>query len=263
MATKRTPKWLSAARAAQGKPDDWLERALGRAGVPQAKHLIFAGAVRLDGVTCREPFTPVVPSSEVVVKGRRVDVTPVTRVAAFHKPAGLVTDAVDQHGQGTVFEAFGRALPEALAGYFWHAVGRLDRDTTGLLLFTTDERFVAHATQPATHLPKRYVATVGTDATDEKLAALAQGVELDDGPTRPAAVQRRAARVVELTLTEGRYHQVKRMLGALGLPTLALHREAIGSYVLDVPLGAARLLEPDEVRRHFGFEPRGVGAQSS
>ncbi len=258
MATKRIPKWLSAARAASGKSDDWLERALGRAGVPQAKHLIFAGAVRLDGVTCQEPFTPVSATSEVLVKGKRVDLTPVTRVAAFHKPAGLVTDAVDQHGEGTVFEAFGRAIGPELAGFFWHAVGRLDRDTTGLLLFTTDERFVAHATLPATHLPKRYVASVGADATDERLAALERGIELDDGPTRPASVQRRAPRVVELTLTEGRYHQVKRMLGAVGLPTLQLHREAIGSYTLDVALGQARRFEAEEIRRHFGFEPRGV-----
>jgi len=147
-------------------------------------------------------------------------------------------------------------LTPELLGFAWHAVGRLDRDTTGLLLFTTDERFVAHATAPATHLPKRYLATVGADPTPERLAPLLAGIALADGPARPAAAKVRGPRVVELTLTEGRNHQVKRMLGAVGLPVLALHREAIGALALDVTPGQARALTDAEVEELLGFVPR-------
>jgi 23S rRNA pseudouridine2605 synthase/16S rRNA pseudouridine516 synthase len=177
-------------------------------------------------------------------------------VLAFHKPQGLVCAGRDLHGRGTVFEALAGVLPEALRGHGWHAVGRLDRDTTGLLLFTNDEAFVAHATRPQTHLPKRYLATVGAPLTDAALGALRAGLDLDDGPTRPALARARGAQQVELTLTEGRWHQVKRMLEAVGLPTLALHREAIGTLVCDVEPGQVRLLGDAEVGEALGFSPR-------
>ena len=131
----------------------------------------------------------------------------------------------------------------------------LDKDTTGLLLFTNDERFVTHATSPDTKLPKRYVARVGSRADEAKLAALRAGVRIDrDGPlTRPARAQLRGDDSVELVLTEGRFHQVKRMLNAVGLPTLALHREAVGALALDVSPGALRVLTDDEVRGALNF----------
>ena len=195
------------------------------------------------------------PGDEVRLDGRQVDLRARTRVLAFHKPAGVVTSTVDREGIGTVFERLAAVLPPALRGYGWHAVGRLDRNTTGLLLFTNDERFVAHATLPATHLPKRYVARVQGRADDEKLEPLRRGILLDDGPARPAAVKRRGPDEVELTITEGRYHQVKRMLAAVGLPVRALHREAVGGLVLDVPEGAVRELDPEEIRTHLGWPP--------
>jgi 23S rRNA pseudouridine2605 synthase/16S rRNA pseudouridine516 synthase len=180
-------------------------------------------------------------------------------VLALHKPAGVVTHGSDPEGIGTVFDVLLAALPPELQRYGWHAVGRLDRDTTGLLLFTNDEKFVAHATAPQTHLPKRYVARVGGAVTEDKLATLRAGVKLDGVMTRPAKAKRRGDDSVELVLTEGKYHQVKRMLGEVGLPTLALHREAVGALELDVAERALRELRDDEVRTALSYEPRRAG----
>lgn len=223
----------------------------------EAEEAIRAGRVRLDGRDEKEPLAPVHPASRAFLDGREVSLAWRTRVLQFHKPAGVITHGSDPQGIGTVFDALRAALPQELLSFGWHAVGRLDRDTTGLLLFTNDEKFVAHATAPATHLPKRYVARVGAKVNDAKLEPLRRGVKLDDGElTRPAKARARGDDSVELVLTEGRFHQVKRMLNVVGLPTLALHREAVGLLELDVPLGGFRALQDDEVKTKLNFEPR-------
>ena len=257
---RRPPRWLEAARRRTGAEEDtWLSRALARAGVlplAAAEQAIRAGRVRVDGAVVSEPFAPVRPDARVHLDGKVVSLGWHTRVLAFHKTAGLVTHGTDPEGIGTVFDGLLRVLPPALRGYGWHAVGRLDRDTTGLLLFTNDERFVAHATRPETHLPKRYRATVGAPVSEDQLRALRQGVELDDGPTRPAEARQLGPDVVELVLTEGRNHQVKRMLQAVGLPTLALHREAVGGLCCDVGPGEVREVSVVELTRLLEYPPR-------
>lgn len=215
----------------------------------EADEAIRAGRVWLSGRIVRQPLTPVRPGDEIRIDGHKVSLVAPTRVIAFHKPAGVVTAP----GEGGVFELLVHALPPELSRFEWHAVGRLDRNTTGLLLFTNDERLVEHVTTPATHLPKRYVAQVQGTATDEKVDPLRRGITLDDGPARPAKVKVVDASTVELTLTEGRNHQVKRMLGAVGLPVRALHRASVGGVELDVSLGELRLLTDDEVRRGLGY----------
>lgn len=258
----KTPRWLEAARSrgdARGEKPDWLARALARAGalpLKDAEAAISEGRVKVGGKVVTQPFAPVAPDADVRLDGVRVDVAPVTKVLVFHKPAGVVTADHDPEGVGTVFDALRKVLPPELIHYGWHAVGRLDRDTTGLLLFTNDERFVAHATDPQTHLPKRYLARVSGTVTDAKLAALRAGLVLDDGPTRPAGAELLGDGRVALTLTEGKNHQVKRMLGSLGLPVLALHREAVGALVLDVPEGAFRVVSGDEIERCLAYLPR-------
>jgi pseudouridine synthase len=257
---KKSPRWLEAARArGSGAKTDWLSRGLARAGggsLREVEDAISKGRVKVDGRVVRELFFSLAPTAKVELDGRRFDVAPRTRVLMFHKPAGVVTSAKDEDGSGTVFDALNRALPEALQHFGWHAVGRLDRDTTGLLLFTTDERFVEHATSPRTHLPKRYVATVAAEVTPKALAALEAGLTLTDGPTLPASARARGKRVVALTLTEGRHHQVKRMLSKVGLPVVALHREAIGTLELDVELGAFREVGAEELREKLSYQPR-------
>ena len=258
----KTPRWLQAARTrdapAVAKPD-WLSRALARAGalpLKEAEEAINAGRVRVDGKRVLEPFSPLKPDSKVTLDGKDIEIAAATKVVLFHKPAGVVTSDHDPKKVGTVFQRLGQVLPSELQNYGWHAVGRLDRDTTGLLLFTNDERFVAHATSPESRLEKRYVARVSGQVTQAKLEQLRTGLELDDGQTRPAGARLRDDGRVELTLTEGRHHQVKRMLGALGMPVLALHREAIGTLVVDVPEGECRLLSDDEVLKLLRYTPR-------
>lgn len=234
----------------KAKPD-WLSRALARAGVlPQdeATVAIQAGRVSVNGKVVKQPLAPVPPGASVRVDGLPVSLEAPTRVLAFHKPAELLTSTVSQHGVGTVYEVLLPQLPQALAGFTWHAVGRLDRGTTGLLLFTNDDKLVTHVTSPDTHLPKRYVATVFGEVNEERVEPLRQGVELEDGPTRPAQVRVRDAHTVEVIVTEGRNHQVKRMLGAVGLPVRALHREAVGGVELNnLPEAGFRPLTDTEV----------------
>jgi 23S rRNA pseudouridine2605 synthase/16S rRNA pseudouridine516 synthase len=257
----RPPRWLEAARqrTAATNENEWLARALARAGVlplADAEAAISAGRVKVDGHVTKEPFFPLARGARVSLDSTLLSLEFRTRVLAFNKPKGLITHGTDPEGIGTVFEGLRKALPPQLQGYGWHAVGRLDRDTTGLLLFTNDERFVAHATQPATHLPKRYRAEVAADVSDAQLERLRTGLVLDDGPTRPAQARQLGPRSVELILTEGRFHQVKRMLQAVGLATLALHREAIGTIECDVAEGQYRELSADELRTALGYEPR-------
>jgi pseudouridine synthase len=253
----KTPGWLNAAREANRAGSDWLSRALGRSGAVPPEELdatLAAGRVRVDGKVTTKPFTPVSAGSKVTVDGRAVSLERRTRVLMLHKPAGVIAEG-GRDARPSVVDVLKPLLNEEQSRYAWLAVGRLDVDTTGLLLFTNDEQLVAHATSPQTHLPKRYLATVNDNATDAHLEPLRKGVTLDDGPARPAQAALKGPGLVELTLTEGRNHQVKRMLGAVGLPVLKLHREAVGDLQLDVAEGELRELTAEEIAGALGFTP--------
>ena len=257
----RVPRWLLAARAQDRSPvktqHDWLSRALARAGVlplVEAERAIVAGRVTLNGRVQHQPLAAFAPGDRIALDGRPVSVAAPVHVLMFHKPRGVVTSGRDDQNVGTVFQALAAVLPGELAGFGWHAVGRLDRNTTGLLLFTNDERVVAHGTSPLTHLPKTYLATVSGAPNEPKLRILREGITLDDGPTLPARARLRGPDLVELTLMEGRHHQVKRMLGAVGLPVIELHREAIGGVLLDVPVGQMRPLSRIEIKEGLSLD---------
>lgn len=266
MKRKDPPPWLLASRLrtwqpAEGERTDWLTRALGRAGImtrAEAEQAIAAGRVQLDGQVVLEPLTPVRPGAEARVDGVPVSLEAPTLALMLHKPAGLVTSKSDPEGIGTVYGHLYSVLPPELRRYEWLAVGRLDRDTTGLLLFTNDERLSGHVTLPDTHLPKRYVAQVAARPTEDHLEPIRRGITLRDGPCRPAPARVVGSNRVELILTEGRRHQVKRMLKAVRLPVQQLHREAVGSVTLDIPLGSWRLLTDQEIAQGLGFPPAGT-----
>lgn len=253
MGRKREPKWLQAARhgALPGK-GTWLSRALGRAGVVpggEVERAIHSGRVSVNGVLVREPLHPVVERDLVRFDGDVVRLDVPTVVLMFHKPAGSIVAASDPEQGLTVFDQLLPQLPPDLGSYRWHAIGRLDRATTGLLLFTSDEEVVERVTSPATHLPKQYVARVDGKPDDARLIPIRQGMTLDDGPTRPAQARLVAPNVIEIVITEGRHHQVRRMLNALGFAVIGLHRESVGGISLNVPEGGWRPLSREEVRK--------------
>jgi 23S rRNA pseudouridine2605 synthase len=162
----------------------------------------------------------------------------------LNKPAGVVTTARDPQGRPTVVELV------AHHGTRLVPVGRLDADTTGALLLTNHGELAHRLGHPRYEVEKVYEADVEGEPSDEALAQLEQGVELDDGPTAPAQARRLAPNKVELAIHEGRKHQVKRMLAAVGHPVRRLHRSAYAGLTLEgLEPGAWRELEPFEVKR--------------
>ena len=221
-----------------------LNAFLARAGVAsrrRADELIKDGRVTVNG----EPGqlnTEVASHDRVAVDGREVEPQRL-RYVLLHKPAGVLTTARDPRGRPTVVELVPnepRVVP----------VGRLDADTTGALLLTNDGPLAHRLAHPRYGVEKTYVAEVEGDPDEGALQRLRDGIELDDGPTAPARAQRLARGRVELVLHEGRKHQVKRMLAALGHPVTKLHRSAYAGLTLEgIGQGAWRELEPAEVAR--------------
>jgi len=165
----------------------------------------------------------------------------------LYKPKGYLTTWRDPQGRPTVYDLIEDA------GAWLSPVGRLDLDTSGLLLMTNDTAFAERLTNPDYKVPKTYQVKASMRLTDEQIAQLADGVVLSDGPTRPAQAKRlrESARstFLEITLTEGRNRQVRRMLEAVGAKVLKLVRTAIGPIRIgDLPIGQWRRLTGEELR---------------
>jgi len=161
----------------------------------------------------------------------------------LHKPTGYITTFKDPEGRPTVYDL----IPEVET--FVSPVGRLDLDTSGLLILTNDTQFAERLTNPDHKIPKTYLVRCADVLSDEALARLRKGVELSDGPTKPAKVRRVADSEIELTITEGRNRQVRRMVEAVGSKVSELMRTAIGPVPLgDLPAGASRDLTAAELR---------------
>jgi 23S rRNA pseudouridine2605 synthase len=221
-----------------------LNAYLARAGIAsrrRADDLIKAGRVTVNGDP-GQLNTFVGERDHVEVDGRLVAPQRLAYVL-LHKPAGVVTTARDPHGRRTVVELVD--LPERVV-----PVGRLDADTTGALLLTNDGELAHRLAHPRYGVEKTYVADVLGNVTSEVLKTLEKGVEIEDGRTAPARARRLARSRVELILHEGRKHQVKRMLEAVGHPVVRLHRSAYaGISADDLEPGAWRELTDDEVAR--------------
>jgi 23S rRNA pseudouridine2605 synthase len=218
-----------------------LNAFLARAGVASrrgADELIKAGRVTVNGEPGRLN-TVVGARDRVTMDGQEV-ARQRLRYVLLHKPAGVVTTARDPQRRPTVVELVPnkpRVVP----------VGRLDADTTGALLLTNDGQLAHRLAHPRYGVDKTYVATVEGDPDEDALAQLRDGVELDDGRTAPAEARRLGPRRVELVLHEGRKHQVKRMLAAVGHPVMRLHRSGYAGLTLEG-------LEPAEWRELEPFE---------
>jgi 23S rRNA pseudouridine2605 synthase len=232
------------------RPLKTLDRVLSKAGVGSrvdAATWIRAGRVRVNGRVTRDPDHWVdLERDQVRLDGKPL--RPRERVyLLLYKPVGFLTTYRDPQGRPTVYDCVSDL------GTFVSPVGRLDLDTSGLLLMTNDNQFAERVTNPDSHVPKTYLVKASARLTDAQLQQLRDGIVLSDGPTRPARVTRvrDSARSThfEITLTEGRNRQVRRMVEALEATVLKLVRVRIGTIGIGaLQVGTWRMLTEDEVR---------------
>ena len=238
-----------------------LERVLSKAGVgsrTEARRWIAAGRVRVNGKAVRDPDAWVDLERDKV----EFDGKPLRReqrvYLLLYKPTGYLTTRKDPEGRPTIYDLpdVGRASarPDGLKPVLHlFSAGRLDLDTSGLLILTNDAQFAEQLTNPDYHVPKTYLVKANRHLDDADLERLRNGIELGDGTTRPATVTRireaSGKTVFEITITEGRNRQVRRMVEALDAKVLELVRVAIGPIRIgDLQMGKVRELTPDEVR---------------
>ena len=235
---------------AGNRPLKTLERVLSKAGAgsrTDAKKWIGAGRVKVNGRVITNPDTWVdLERDRVMLDGKPLQKQKDVYLLLY-KPTGYLTTYDDPQGRQTIYDL----LPDRDRYVF--PVGRLDLDTSGLLILTNDTAFAERVTNPDFKVPKTYLVKASRFLTDDDLDRLRNGVELKDGPTKPAVVSRvREAggkTVFEITITEGRNRQVRRMVEALDAKVLKLVRIAIGSIRIgDLPIGKLRELTADEVR---------------
>jgi 23S rRNA pseudouridine2605 synthase len=231
-------------------PVERLQRTLARAGLGSRRaceELIAAGKVEVNGTvaTLGDKVDPEI--DEVRVRGARISTDPAMRYLALHKPAGVTTTMRDPHARSDLRSL----LPQDGTRVF--PVGRLDRETEGLLLVTNDGELANRLTHPRHGVEKEYLAEVDGAPTERHLARLRRGVDLEDGPARPIAVRsvsRAGGRTaIRLVMGEGRRREVRRMLDAVGLPVRRLVRLRVGPVKLGrLRAGEIRDLTTDEVR---------------
>ncbi len=231
------------------RPLKTLERVLSKAGLgsrTEARSWIGAGRVAVNGKVIQTPDHWVdMERDRVTFDGKPVRAAEPTYILLY-KPTGYITTAHDPEGRPTVYNLI------ADAGTWVSPVGRLDLDTSGLLILTNDTQFADHVMSPEGKVPKTYLVKTNSHLSDADLQRLRDGVELSDGPTAPAKVSRvrdtASSTFVEITITEGRNRQVRRMMEAVGSRVRKLVRTAIGSVSIGtLEIGKWRTLTPAEV----------------
>lgn len=241
------------------RPLKTLERVLSKAGLgsrTEARKWIHQGRVRVNGRPTENPDQWVdMERDRVLFDGKPLERRERLYVLLY-KPTGYITTYKDPDGRPTVYEL----IPDI--DTFISPVGRLDLDTSGLLLMTNDTQLAELVTNPDSHVPKTYLVKASKVLSDEQLQQLRDGVTLSDGPTRPATVVRLRDSGkythFEITLTEGRNRQVRRMVEALDAKVLKLVRVQLGSLRIGaLPIGRWRHLTADEVRELAGEPQRG------
>ncbi|MEW6658286.1 MAG: pseudouridine synthase [Thermodesulfobacteriota bacterium] len=229
-------------------PSERLQKYLSRAGVASRRageEMIKAGRVAVNGQVVRELGCKIDPEKDVVkVDGRRVRPEALVTVM-LHKPYGYISTTKDPQGRRVVTDLLGEGSPRL------YPVGRLDYDATGLLLLTNDGELAQRLTHPRYQVPRTYRVTVAGEVSRETLRLLARGAEVA-GRAVPAEVGVRKREtektVLEITVWEGRYHLIKRLLSQVGHPVLKLKRIAYGPLKLGrLPRGGHRFLSPAEL----------------
>jgi 23S rRNA pseudouridine2605 synthase len=240
------------------RPLKTLERVFSKAGMgsrTEARQWISDGRVAVNGSIVRNPDQWVdLVRDRITIDGRPLRSSVKTYVLLY-KPKGYITTYKDPEGRPTVYDLL------TGVGVWLFPVGRLDLDTSGLLLLTNDADFAERITNPEHKVPKTYQVKASTLLSDEQLDSLRRGIVLSDGPSRPATVVRLRDGPrythLEIVITEGRNRQVRRMIEALGSKVLKLVRTAIGPVRIgELPIGQWRNLTAEEVRQLGGIERR-------
>ncbi|MDI6812644.1 MAG: pseudouridine synthase [Desulfitobacteriaceae bacterium] len=226
-----------------------LQKVLAQAGVAsrrRAEELIREGKVYVNGIKVEALGVKVGPTDEIRVEGRMIQGRQAWHYYLLNKPCGVMTTAQDPQGRTTVLQLLG-ALPVRV-----YPVGRLDYDTSGLLLLTNDGELAHRLAHPRYGVDKTYRVWVEHAIPPARLKILAHGIELEDGKTAPAKVRviRPTPFLLEITIHEGKNRQVRRMFAAIGHPVLRLERIRYGPLVLegDLKAGAFRLLTKAEIK---------------
>lgn len=223
--------------------DRWLVT-LGVGSRSEMQKLIRKGGVKVNGAMVKDPGQQVDENTaELTVNGTAVDGR-LTRHVMLHKPAGLLTAARDKK-QPTVMDL----LPDVYNAIGCMPVGRLDKDTTGLLFLTTDGELNHRLLSPGRHVDKTYLAEVDGPLDASHVVAFAEGLHLSDFDAQPAKLEIIAPQTGRVTVHEGKFHQIKRMFTAVGREVTKLHRETFGSLTLDpnLPEGQWRELTDEEL----------------
>lgn len=229
-----------------------LQKVIAHAGIAsrrKAEQIILDGKVTVNGKVVKELGIKVSPSDRVEVEGIPLErEEPVYFL--FYKPRGVISSVQDEKGRKVVTDY----LPEIKQRVY--PIGRLDYDTSGLLLLTNDGEFANLLMHPRNEIDKVYVAKTKGIPTRENIKKLQRGIQLEDGKTAPAKVKllsfdkRKQTAVIEISIHEGRNRQVRRMLEAIGCPVLKLKRERYGFLTLaGLAAGDMRELTPHEVKQ--------------
>jgi 23S rRNA pseudouridine2605 synthase len=230
-----------------------LERALSKLGLAtrtEARALIMAGRIRVDGRVARDPLMPVIPERiTLTIDEHRIE-RPERIVIAFHKPRGVVTTRRDPEGRTTVYDLLADLDAHVVA------VGRLDFATSGLLLLTNDTRLADWLTDPANAVPRIYLVTVRGRVTDDQARQLERGIDVRGETLSASAVTVRKASAREthlvVELREGRNREVRRLMTSIGREVTRLSRVQFGGITLGrLRPGAYRTLDEDELQRAF------------
>jgi len=213
----------------------------------EVKKIIASGGIEIDGVPARRPETDLSEDQTVTWDGEVLEYRPYI-VIALNKPAGYLTATRDAHAK-TVLDL----IPAELRRRDLSPAGRLDRDTTGLLLLTDRGDLVHRLIAPKHEISKIYLAELDRPADDDDVEAFARGLDLGDFTALPATLELLPGNEARVTVHEGKYHQVKRMFEVRGKTVLSLHREAVGPIPLPPELspGEWRFLTKEECKRLF------------
>jgi len=212
----------------------------------ESDKLIRAGLVHVDGHCIKTPSYKVDAEHTIVlVQGQRIGYFPY-QYLMINKPVGMVTAAHDRNADTVM-----RLVPEPMQARDVMPVGRLDKDTTGLLLFTNNGTLAHRLLSPKRHVWKEYLVTVNGMLTQADIDAFAVGIAMHDFTAKPAGLTIENASTTEsrgvIRLREGKFHQVKRMFAARELQVTALHRQTFGPLRLDIPCGETRILQRNEI----------------